>query len=108
MTLINTRPRTDAPMAVPTAVPTAEIAWYNPEGNLWVAAANGEHAGMVEFVDGHFTVRSSTGSVVAETSSIPAAQAALARYIDAPTSVPPRSFFRREPRPVYLRDSIAA
>ena len=108
MTLINARPRTDAPTALPTATQATDIAWYNPESNLWVAAANGEHAGMVEFVDGHFTVRSSTGSVVAETSSIPAAQAALARYIDAPTSVPPRSFFQREPRPVYLRDSIAA
>ncbi|WEO77319.1 hypothetical protein BJQ94_18525 [Cryobacterium sp. SO2] len=94
---------------------STHIAWYNPESNLWVAAANGEHAGLVEFVDGHFTVRSNTGSVVAETTSIPAAQAALAQHIDAlanhgdeSAAVPTRSFFKRVPRPVYLRGSLAA
>ncbi|QYF73159.1 hypothetical protein [Cryobacterium sp. PAMC25264] len=95
MTIPFTRSRTDAP--------TVDIAWYNPEINLWVAAANGEHAGMVEFVDGHFTVRSSTGSIIAEASSIPAAQAALARHIETPTAVEPRPFNKRDPRPFYLR-----
>jgi hypothetical protein len=92
-----------------------DIVWSSPETNLWVATANGDYAGLVEFVDGHFSVRSSTGSVVAECSSIPAARAALAQHLDTPLSIArstfsptaPRSFFNR-PRPTYLRDSLAA
>jgi hypothetical protein len=92
-----------------------DIVWSSPESNLWVATANGDYAGLVEFVDGHFSVRSSTGSVVAECSSIPAAQAALVQHLDTPLSsarsafgpTAPRSFFSR-PRPTYLRDSLAA
>jgi hypothetical protein len=90
--------------------------WSNPDSNLWVAAANGDYAGLVEFVDGHFGVRNSTGAVVAVCASIPAAQAALARHRDAPgssaeTAVSPmtgRSRSRRAPRPAYLRDPLAA
>jgi len=85
-----------------------KIAWYNPESNLWVAAANGEHAGLIEFVDGHFTVRGSTGSIIAQTSSIPAAQAALAEHLESPASVPDRALPLRQPRPTYLRHSLAA
>jgi hypothetical protein len=92
---------------------TADIAWYNPESNLWVAAFQGEHAGVVEFVDGHFSVRNSTGAIVAETTSIPAAQAALALHLQAPAAVPsrtvpPRPIFKRAPRPVYFRGALAA
>jgi len=100
MTLLSTRPGTGAH--------PIDIAWYNPESNLWVAAANGEHAGMIEFVDGHFSVRNSTGEVVAEAISIPDAQAALARQLAAPVAAAPRSFPKRVPRPVYLRGPLAA
>jgi hypothetical protein len=92
-----------------------DIVWSSPEGNLWVASANGDYAGLVEFIDGHFSVRGSTGSVIAECSSIPAAQAALARHIESPPSIAaavlnpesPRSFLYRAPRPAYLRDLAA-
>jgi hypothetical protein len=90
--------------------------WSNPDGNLWVAAANGDYAGMVEFVDGHFSVRNSTGAVVAMCTSIPEAQAALTRHLDTPASlasavispVTGRSRFGRAPRPAYLRETLAA
>ena len=100
MTLLSTRPGTDAR--------PIDIAWYNPESNLWVAAANGEHAGMIEFVDGHFSVRNNTGEVVAEAISIPDAQAALAHHLAAPVPAQPRTFLKRMPRPVYLRGPLAA
>jgi hypothetical protein len=100
---------------------TTDIEWSTPDSNLWVASANGDYAGLVEFVDGHFSVRGSTGSVVAECSSIPAAQAALARHIESPPSIAaavlktavlnpasPGSFLCRTPRPAYWRDSLAA
>ena len=90
--------------------------WSTPDSNLWVAASNGDYAGLVEFVDGHFNVRNSTGAIVAVCTSIPDAQAALARHCDAPASITAsvvspvtgRSRFGRAPRPVYLRDPLAA
>jgi hypothetical protein len=99
-----------------TTTGTTDIVWSTPDSNLWVATADGEYAGLVEFVDGHFSVRGSTGSVVAECSSIPAAQAALTRHIDTPTSLAAtmlnpatsRSFLCRTPRPAYWRDTLAA
>jgi hypothetical protein len=92
-----------------------DIVWSTPESNLWVASANGDYAGLVEFIDGHFSVRGSTGAVIAECSSIPAAQAALARNIESPPSIAaavlnpasPRSLLHRAPRPVYMRDLAA-
>jgi len=92
------------------------IHWSSPAGNLWVATENGDHAGLVEFVNGHFSVRSSTGSVVAECSSIPAAKDALAVHLAAPDSgtrstfnlATSRTFLGRVPRPGYLRGSLAA
>ena len=100
MTLLNTRPGAEAH--------PIDIAWYNPESNLWVAAANGEHAGMIEFVDGHFSVRNNTGEVIAEAISIPDAQAALAGHLAAPVPAPPRALVKRMPRPSYLRAPLAA
>ena len=90
--------------------------WSNPDTNLWVAAAHGDYAGMVEFVDGRFSVRNSTGEMVAVCTSIPEAQAALARHRDSPASITAattsllsgRSRFSRAPRPVYLRSTLAA
>jgi len=100
MTLLSNRPGTDAR--------TTDIAWYLPENNLWVAAANGEHAGLVEFIDGHFVVRNSAGEAIAEAATIPHAQAALVRYLDEPVAAPAGIFAKRMPRPVYLRASLAA
>lgn len=100
MTLLSNRPGTDAH--------PIDIAWYNPESNLWVAAAKGEHAGMIEFVDGHFSVRNSTGEVVAEAVSIPDARAALAQHLATPAAARARSLLERMPRPAYLRGTLAA
>jgi len=100
MTFLRTRPGTNTP--------TIDIAWYNPESNLWVAAADGEHAGVVEFIDGRFSVRNSIGEVVAEAVSIPDAKAALARHLSTPAAVPARSLLERMPRPTYLRGPLAA
>jgi hypothetical protein len=100
---------------------TTDIVWSTPDSNLWVATANGDYAGLVEFVEGHFSVRSSTDSVVAVCSSIPTAQAALVRHVETPPSIAaavlnnaalhpasPRSFLCRTPRPAYWRDTLAA
>jgi hypothetical protein len=99
-----------------TDITTTDLDWSNPDSNLWVAAADGDYAGLVEFVDGHFSVRNSTGVVIAVGTSIPDAQAALARHRSSPESlatavispVTGRSRFGRAPRPAYLRDSLAA
>lgn len=57
--------------------PTAQILWASPETDLWVASRSGEYAGMVEFRDGHFVARDSTGGSLGEFSSIPAARDAV-------------------------------
>jgi len=93
-----------------------EIEWTSPATNLWVATENGDYAGMVEFVAGHFSVRSSTGTAIAECTSIPAAQAALAQHLASPHSVARAAFnlaaaravLGRAPRPAYLRGGLAA
>jgi hypothetical protein len=93
-----------------------DLDWSSPDSNLWVAAANGDYAGMVEFVDGHFSVRNSTGAPVAVCTSIPEAMAALAQHLDSPSSITAsvvspltgRTRFGRAPRPAYLRDTAAA
>jgi len=55
----------------------APVSWTAPETDLWVASRSGEYAGMVEFHDGHFVARDSTGNEIGFFSSIPAAQAAV-------------------------------
>jgi len=54
-----------------------EIMWSSPDINLWVATQSGEFAGMIEFSQGHFVVSDATGSLIATTTNIPAAQDAL-------------------------------
>jgi len=108
MTLLNTRPSDRRGMRPGTDTPSIDIAWYNPESNLWVAAADGEHAGMIEFVDGRFSVRNGTGEVVAEAVSIPDAQSALAHHLATPVAAPERTFLQRMPRPISQRGPLAA
>jgi hypothetical protein len=74
------------------------ISWRSPELNLWVATSNGEYAGMVEFLDGHFVARGRTGDVIDHFSSIPAAQEAVTGRAlrEAPSMPAPRSI---SPRP---------
>jgi hypothetical protein len=108
MALVNGRTETD--------MTTTDLDWSNPDSNLWVAAADGDYAGLVEFVDGHFSVRNSTDVIIAVSTSIPDAQAALARHRSSPASIATavtspvtgRSRFGRASRPGYLRDSLAA
>jgi hypothetical protein len=81
-----------------SAEAATKISWRSPELNLWVATSNGEYAGMVEFLDGHFVARGRTGDVIDHFSSIPAAQEAVAGRasgetpsMPAPRSITPRS-----------------
>jgi hypothetical protein len=57
---------------------TADLAWSNPDFDLWVATVGGDYAGMVEFTEGHFVVRDAMAAPIATCSSIPEAQATLA------------------------------
>jgi hypothetical protein len=69
-----------------------EISWRSPELNLWVATSNGEYAGMVEFLDGHFVARGRTGDVIDHLSSIPSAQKAVTdRALADAAAMPPAS-----------------
>jgi hypothetical protein len=72
-----------------------KISWRSPELNLWVATSNGEYAGMVEFLDGHFVARGRTGDIIDHFSSIPAAQDAVTErsHVDAIPAAP-RSIVR--------------
>jgi len=94
----------------------AEIVWSSPASNLWVASSNGDYAGMVEFVDGHFSARSSTGALISVSTSIPAAQAAVAEHRETPLTLvrsalnldAHRSLLSRAARPGYLRQNLSA
>ncbi|PRY64297.1 hypothetical protein B0I08_1134 [Glaciihabitans tibetensis] len=53
------------------------VTWMAPEDNLWVASVNGEYAGMVEFFDGHFVARDSSGHELSSHSNLPEAKAVV-------------------------------
>jgi hypothetical protein len=54
-----------------------QVLWSSPEENLWVANRNGEYAGMVEFVDGHFLSRDNTNALLGIEVSLRDAKAAV-------------------------------
>jgi hypothetical protein len=63
----------------------AILSWTSPEDSLWVANVSGEYAGMVEFADGHFLVRDSTGHELGSHSNLRDAKALVADRAQAPT-----------------------
>jgi hypothetical protein len=69
----------------PTTLP--QILWTSPEENLWVANHNGEYAGMVEFVDGHFVSRDNTGHLLGTEVSVRAAKLLVQNHREAKTGL---------------------
>ena len=57
------------------------IEWTSPDAELWVANADGEYAGMVEFIDGRFEVRNAIAGSVGAATSIPEARAMLEDHV---------------------------
>jgi len=91
----------------------AAIAWSSPDINLWVATLAGEFAGMIEFSQGHFVVSDATGSLIATTTNIPAAQDALengaapvaVRQMPTGLTFKTPSILSRAPRTAYRRSA---
>ena len=89
----------------------AKIRWSTPDAELWVATADDEYSGMVEFLDGHFEVRNSIGLVIGTAPSVPAARALLENHIHG---ISPRlrggrlSVLRRVTPAPYRRASAGA
>ena len=99
---------------------SATISWTKPDTNLWVATVDGEYAGMVDFVAGHFEVSDHQGGIIGVHTSIPEAQAALAAHANAQTlpaavrllnafksASGPSPLLDRRPRPAYQRGKVA-
>jgi hypothetical protein len=62
----------------------AILFWASPEDSLWVASLNGEYAGMVEFIDGHFVVLDPTGQQLGSYSNLREAKEAVADRAKTP------------------------
>lgn len=76
---------TDAEPSVPVA--PVGLLWTTPEADLWVANRNGEYAGMVEFVEGHFIARDSTGHFLGTEVSVAGAKLLVRSEADADTGL---------------------
>jgi len=89
------------------------VDWSNPESDLWIATADGEYAGMIEFSRGHFVVTDATGVVLATATSIPAAKQELladpalprTRATSSRMTFASSLFTRRTPRTDYRRST---
>lgn len=69
ITDISTAPNIDAPVE--------PLSWSAPEPKLWVANQQGEYAGMVEYLDGHFLATGARGEDFGEYSDRGQAQDAV-------------------------------
>ena len=90
----------------------ADIRWTSPDSNLWVATADGEYSGMVEFLDGRFHVRNSTGQLVDSATNVPGARQILENHV---RGISPRrargariAQLRRTPPAPYRRTAAGA
>lgn len=72
--------------AVVPATPSG-LMWSSPEANLWVANRDGEYAGMVEFADGHFVARDSTGHILGTEVTVVTAKLLVRDNIGADASI---------------------
>lgn len=51
-----------------------DVTWSTPQPDLWVATANGQFAGQIQFSLGHFIITNADGAYMATATSIPAAK----------------------------------
>lgn len=80
--------RVPEPSRVPERVSELESAattgwttrWMSPASGLWVAARRGEHAGMVERVEGRYHARNARGREVGVFDDLDTARAAIDRH----------------------------
>ena len=47
--------------SAPVASVAVPLTWSTPESKLWIAARQGEYAGMIEYTEGHFMATGATG-----------------------------------------------
>lgn len=53
------------------------VRWMNPATGLWVASRPGEHAGVVERIDGRYVAMDARGTTLGSFERLPDAQAAV-------------------------------
>ncbi|WP_066043929.1 hypothetical protein [Herbiconiux solani] len=53
------------------------LTWSEPETKLWVASRDGEYAGMIEYLAGHFVATGATGHDLGSYSSLDSAMASV-------------------------------
>ena len=63
----------------------AGLVWASPDDALWVASADSEYAGMIEFRDGHFVASDSRNRVLGSFSDLPRARDAVNAEWQNPT-----------------------
>jgi hypothetical protein len=68
--------------------PLLSLRWSSPAADLWVAANEGDFAGMVEFTGGRFVASDDHGLVMDSFASIPDATRAVDDSIRARVSAP--------------------
>ncbi|MFB2554384.1 hypothetical protein [Herbiconiux liangxiaofengii] len=73
-----TTPHAIRPSTTDRAAATGDLVWGSPESKLWVASRDGEFAGFVEFVDGHYATVDGTGQSLPPRATLAEAKAALA------------------------------
>jgi hypothetical protein len=63
----------------------SEVNWMSPAAGLWVATRRGEHAGMVERLDGSYHARSARGRALGSFEDLDSALA----VVDGGDEIPP-------------------
>lgn len=66
----------------------SEVRWKSPTNGLWVATRRGEHAGMVERLDGTYHARSARGRALGSFPDLDSALAVIDGRVDVPSGAP--------------------
>lgn len=68
-----------APGGLRIATSPSSVRWMSPAAGLWVASRHGEHAGMVERIDGVYHARNARGRELGGFEDLDSARGALDR-----------------------------
>jgi 3',5'-cyclic AMP phosphodiesterase CpdA len=66
----------------------SEVRWMSPAAGLWVGSRQGEHAGMVERLDGSYHARSARGRALGSFQDLDSALAVIDGGVDDPQGAP--------------------
>jgi hypothetical protein len=76
------------PVVDDIAATRSEIRWTSPAAGLWVGSRRGEHAGMVERLDGRYHPRSARGRALGSFEDLDSALAVIDGGADDPQGAP--------------------